>query len=65
MPTNNTDYSYHTKAVELVLTNHIGSLSCRLTPLVIDSLRGRHTQASTHNNFMNKSNFKEPDMHLR
>ena len=55
MPTNDTDYSCHTKAIVLsYLTNHMGSISHHIMPIVISSLGGgqtdRHTRthARTH-----------------
>ena len=39
MPLNNTDYSYHIKAVEFF----IQSYGVHITPLIINSLRGKHT----------------------
>ena len=47
-PTNDTD---HIKAIKLkYLTNHKGSIAHHSTPLVINSLGGRHTHkhANTH-----------------
>ena len=59
-PTNKTNYSSHTKAIEFVLTNHVEFISCHITPLVINSLRGRHTHTNTRTDFPDKSNFKKP-----
>ena len=55
-----TNYNCYITAIEFVcLTNHMGSISRYVTPLVINSLRGRcththththtHTQTNTHN----------------
>ena len=55
MPTNDTDYSCHTKAIVLsYLTNHMGSISHHIMPIVISSLGGgqtdRQTDTHTHTN---------------
>ena len=43
------------------LTNHIGSISHHITPLVINSLGGGHTHANTHmHTFVDRSNSKKP-----
>ena len=47
-PTNNTNYSSHAKAIEFVLTNHLEFISHHITPLGINSLRGRHTHKHTY-----------------
>ena len=44
MPTTDNNCSWHIKAVELVLTNHMSPYH----PLVINSLRGGHTHTHTH-----------------
>ena len=44
-PIIDTDYSYHITAVEQ--TNHMGSISHHITPLVINSLGGGHTNTHT------------------
>ena len=49
IPTNDTDYSCHIKAVyRTCLTNHIGSISHHITLLIITSLRDGHTHTCTH-----------------
>ena len=48
MPTNDTDYSCHiAKSHRTYLTNHTGSISHHITPLVINGLR-MDTHANTH-----------------
>ena len=47
MPTKDTDYNCHIKAIELILTNHIGSISHHIMPLVINSL-GLDTHVNKH-----------------
>ena len=49
-PTDNTDYSCHIKSYTVYSTNHMGSISHHIMPLVIDNLGGghTHTQAYTH-----------------
>ena len=47
-PTNDTNYSCHMKAIKLNLTNHMGSISHRIMPLVINSLRDGHTHTNTY-----------------
>ena len=37
-----------------LLTNHIEPISCHITPLVINSLRGGHTQTRTHTDVRTK-----------
>ena len=71
-PTEDTDYSCHIKAIELFkmdyvrpirqishrtyLTNHMGSITRHITPLVIHSFWGRHTLKHTCiQAFMDKS----------
>ena len=46
-PINGNDYYCHLTAIEL-LTNRIGSISCHIMPLVINTLSGGHTQTHTH-----------------
>jgi len=41
-------------------TNHKGSISHHIIPLVINSLRDRHTHTQTHTHIADKSNFKKP-----
>ena len=47
----------------------MGWISCHITPLVINSLRGTyththtHTHTRAHTNFLDKGNLKKPDMH--
>ena len=56
MPTIDTDYSCHIKAIELIynqlynlfITNRMGSRSHHIMPLVINSLGGSHTYTHTH-----------------
>jgi len=43
------------------LTNHKGSVSHPIMPLVINSLEGRQTHM--HTDIVDKSNFKKPVMH--
>ena len=45
------------------LTNRMGSVSCHITPLVINSLGGRHTRKHTHTHTddPHRFNFKKPD----
>ena len=43
MPTNDTDYSCHIKAIE-----SYGAISWQITPLVINSLGGRQTNTYAH-----------------
>ena len=56
-PTNDTNYSCHIKATELILTNHMWSISHHITPLVINSLRANtHTHRHpTETNLRNKA----------
>ena len=61
-PTNNIDYSCLIKAIELVLTNHMGSISHHITPLVINSLGDGHTHARIQT-FADRSNSKKPGAH--
>ena len=35
LPTNNTDYSCHIKTVELVYSNHTGTISHHIVPLIV------------------------------
>ena len=58
IPTNNTNYSYSIKVVELCLTNHIGFISHYITPLVINSFRGRDTHTSHEQNQFLKTRYK-------
>ena len=46
------------------LANHIGSISCHITPLVINSLGGGHTHTHTnmHTDICRQSNSKKPGM---
>ena len=46
-PTNDTDYSCHTKH-RTYSTNQMVCISCHIMPLVINSLGGRHTYAYRH-----------------
>ena len=48
MLTKDADYNCYIKAIELILTNHMGSISRHIMPLVINSLRGRHTHTQTN-----------------
>ena len=43
MPSNNTDYNCHIKAIEHVLTIPMESISCYIMPLITNSLGGRQT----------------------
>ena len=43
-PINNNDYS----CCRTCLANRMGSISCHITPLVINSLGGGHTHTNTH-----------------
>ena len=61
-PLSNNDYSYHITAIELVLTNHIGSISRHITSLVINSLRNGYTHKHTYRR-LQRNNFKKPGMH--
>ena len=55
-PTNDTDYSCHTKAVHVELVYIINqSLGVHITPLVISSLGGGHTDTYIH--FADRINF--------
>ena len=58
-PTNDTDYSFHIKAIEFTQRS---ILHC-ITPLVINSLGGRHTHIHKHayTNIHRQRNFKKPD----
>ena len=48
-PTNDTNYSYCTIIkVAARLTNHVGFISHHITPLVINSFKGRYTHAHTY-----------------
>ena len=47
-PTNDTDYSCHVKGIEFVQPNNMWSISCHITLLVINSLRGGHTHKHTN-----------------
>ena len=48
-PTININHSYHIKAIyRIYLANHMESISCHITPLVINSLWGRHTCTRKH-----------------
>ena len=51
------------KSHKTYLTNHMGSISHHITPLVINSLRGRHTHTTTHTDIRGQSNFKKPGVH--
>ena len=45
-PINDNDYSCHNyNSCRTYLTNNMGSISCHITPLVINSLGSGHTQA--------------------
>ena len=46
MPTNNTNYSYHMKIVELIF-NCLGYIAHHIMPLVINSPGGGYTHIST------------------
>jgi len=69
-PTNYTiryDFNCHINERETpktCLTNHKGSISHHIMPLVINSLGGGHTHTCTHartnTDIMDKSNFKKP-----
>ena len=48
MLTKNADYNCYIKAVKLILTNHMGSISRHIMPLVSNSLRGGHTHTYKH-----------------
>ena len=43
------------------LTNHMGSISHHITPLVVNSFGGRHTHIYRH---LHRNNFKKPGMRL-
>ena len=62
-PTNNIDYSCHIKATELILPIIWGLyVSHYIMPLVVHSLRGRHTH--THTDIRGQKQFlKKPGMH--
>ena len=49
-PINHTDYSFHINSCRTCLTNCMGSISCQIPPLAINSLEGggTHTHAHTH-----------------
>ena len=69
MPTNDIDYNCHIKAMHRTyLTNHMGSISHHITPLVINNLGGghthTHTHTNTHTNVRGQSNFKKPGTRL-
>ena len=49
------------KSHRTYLTNHNGSISRHVTPLVINSLGGRHTH--THTDIRRQSNSKKPGVH--
>ena len=51
-PTKDTDCSCHIEAAELCLTYHIGSISCQITLIVINSLGVSHMH--THTDFAEK-----------
>ena len=60
MPTNDIDYNHGT-----YLTNHMGSISHHITPLVVHSLGGGDTHTHTHKHtciqiFADRSNSKKP-----
>ena len=60
IPTKDTNYSCHIKAIELIQP----IIWIHITPLVINSLGGRHT--STHTciqTFVDRSNSKKPGVH--
>ena len=59
-PTDDTDYNCHIKA-RTYLTNHIGSTSRHITPLVINSSWGKQTH--THTDVQGQSNSEKPGMH--
>ena len=59
-PTNDTNYSCHIKAVELLNQSYRVHIMPKITPPIINSLRGGHT----HADFLDISNFKKPGMHL-
>ena len=63
--TNNTDYRcYNYKSHITNLTNHNGYISHHIMPLVINSLGGRHTHATTHvYRHPHRKFFKKPDVH--
>jgi len=54
--------------LKICSTNHKGSISHHITPLVINTLRGGHiythihtnTYTQTHTDFVERSNFKKP-----
>ena len=48
-PFSNNDYICHVaNSCRTYLTNCMGSISCHITPLIINSLGGGHTQTHTH-----------------
>ena len=49
-PTNDTDYNCH----RTYLTNHMGSISHHITPLVINSLGGGHTHKHAYRRLQTK-----------
>ena len=49
MPINDTNYNCHNyNSCRTCSTNHIGSISCNIIPLVINNLRDGHTHKCTH-----------------
>ena len=59
MPINDTNCYFHIMAVEL---NHMGSTSCHIMPLVVNSLRSRDIHTHTHIYRRSlKNNFKKSD----
>ena len=73
-PINNNLLQLSYKSHRTFLTNHIGSISHHITPLVINSLGGRHTHTyththahththtNTHTDIRRQSNSKKPGM---
>ena len=61
MPTNDIDYRCHIKAIEHgYLTNHMGSISHHIMPLVINSLGSGHTRTQhTHTDVCRQGNSKK------
>ena len=59
-PINNNDYTeLPYNSCRTCLTNCMGSISCYITPLVINSLGGRDTYKHTYRH-LHRNNFKKP-----
>ena len=62
---NDNDYSCPiANSCKTCLTNHMGSISYHITPLVINSLGGRHTHTHTHTRTHTHTHNKKPGAFL-